>query len=270
MSFRMVTVLLLAEFVSFGASATLDAYQALELTPGVVAATLSSGTLAEREAALAAVRQSPGLRADSAVRAALRQELARIVDESRRFEALRAAAPEGAKPSRPPWWPPGEGAGEYDMSVEGLTVSLNDPIFVPELTWLVGGSGPIVQMLGALGDLAFPTVLARYSDTCSQSHDCPALMRGGLLDSIASMINQGTLRTENRSAARDIASNALDQIGDWEALSGGIAVAAALCDQGLTTRIINFVNGPNTLGNVSALQSRLLLREASGALTKCQ
>src|SRR5436190_13369270 len=134
---------------------------------------LLTGDADHRAAAVQSVTESVTLQEDPSVRSAVKQELIRIIAERRQFEAERAAAPEGLKPTHPSGWKRGEGDAEYELALILLATKINDPSWITDLT----RDSAVIDTLARWGDESIPAVLARYHDPCAATHDCPDFMR---------------------------------------------------------------------------------------------
>ncbi len=192
----------------------------------------TSASPQDRGRAISLIRQNMALAADPDVKRALKSEIGRVISDARRFQRERNAAPEGGKPSRPSWIrEAGEGQAEHDLRVHSLVAAVGDPDFIPELTWFVGTNAKAIDALAGFGSSALPLVLQRHADPCFAEKDCPPGLRDGLLQTLAAMVKREKIpEAQNIGLIKAVGLSSLMRVDDWESVSGGVAIAAALCD----------------------------------------
>ena len=228
---------------------------------------LLTGDADHRAAAVQAVTESVTLQENASVRSAVKQELIRIIAERRQFEAERAAAPEGLKPTHPSGWKRGEGDAEYELALILLATKINDPSWITDLTWLAGGDSAVIDTLARWGNESIPAILARYQDPCVATHDCPALMREGLLATLAQMVQLGTVSQVNRSQIVSMARGILAESDDWELVVGALKITAASCDSTLIAAAGPVATGTKVLSESD--HTPFVSRQATRVLEKC-
>lgn len=258
-----VSIVLLALLFANNSKATMQSAAG----PAGIAHDLKSGALVERQAALETIKASPSLLKDRTIVAAIQEEFARYTDDERRWLKQERAALKNHITPQPPEASP-LSSFDYETGLLTLMIDSKDPVFIPELTWATGNSGPAIDALGSFGDLALPSVIDRYHDRCAAAFDCPVSMHYGLLLSIARMFENGSLAPASREKALAVAREAI-RSDSWEMIDGAISVVGASCDDDLRQQLASITSGPRRLAGVSTPQAESMRNRGERALQQC-